>query len=58
MTQILISKTYRFECISRLIKVTYNNDARRKLEIDFEALVDIMYHTYFGEVKTQVLKTY
>jgi len=23
---------------------------------DFEALVDIMYHTYLGEIKTQVLK--
>jgi hypothetical protein len=33
ITQILISMTSIFECISRLIKVTDNNDARWKLEI-------------------------
>jgi hypothetical protein len=33
ITQILISTTSRFECISRLIKVTDNNDERWKLEI-------------------------
>jgi hypothetical protein len=32
ITQILISTTSRSECIRRLIKVTDNNDARRKLE--------------------------
>jgi hypothetical protein len=34
VTQILIFTTSRFECISRLIKVTDNNDARWKLEIE------------------------
>jgi hypothetical protein len=34
ITQFLISTTSRFECISGLIKVTGNNDARWKLEID------------------------
>jgi hypothetical protein len=34
ITQILISTTSRFECISRLIKVTDNNDARWKLKIE------------------------
>jgi hypothetical protein len=32
ITYILISTTFRFECISGLIKVTDNNDAQRKLE--------------------------
>jgi hypothetical protein len=32
-TQILISTTSRFVCISRLIKVTDNNDSRWKIEI-------------------------
>jgi hypothetical protein len=34
MTEILISTTSRFECISRLIKVNDSNDARWKLEIE------------------------
>jgi hypothetical protein len=34
ITQILISTTSRFECISRLIKVPDKNDARWKLEIE------------------------
>jgi hypothetical protein len=34
ITQILISTTYIFECISRLINVTDNNDARWKMEIE------------------------
>jgi hypothetical protein len=34
ITQILISTTSIFECISGLIKVTDNNDARWKLEIN------------------------
>jgi hypothetical protein len=34
MIQILISTTSIFECISRLIKVTDNNDTRWKLEIE------------------------
>jgi hypothetical protein len=33
ITRILISTASRFECISRLIKVTDSNDARWKLEI-------------------------
>jgi hypothetical protein len=33
MTQILISTTSRFECISRRIKVIDNNDTRWKVEI-------------------------
>jgi hypothetical protein len=38
ITQILISTTSRFECISRLIEVTDNNDARWKLEMDIRVL--------------------
>jgi hypothetical protein len=34
ITQILMSMTFIFECISWLIKVTGNNDARWKLEIN------------------------
>jgi hypothetical protein len=33
ITLILMSMTSRFECISRLIKVTDNNDAGWKLEM-------------------------
>jgi hypothetical protein len=39
ITQILISTTSRFECISRLIKVTDNNDARWKLEKSSNTLI-------------------
>jgi hypothetical protein len=33
-TQILTSRAVSIECVSWLIKVTNNNDARRKLEIN------------------------
>jgi hypothetical protein len=50
ITQIVISTTSIFECISRLIKVTDNNDARRKLEI--AAL-----HFHFSFLNVLVLST-
>jgi hypothetical protein len=40
ITQILIFTTARFEWISQLIKVTYNNDAQWKLEISYRIILN------------------
>jgi hypothetical protein len=39
VTQILTSTTFTFECVTRLIKVNDNNDARWKLEMELLNLV-------------------
>jgi hypothetical protein len=52
ITHILISTTSRFECISRLIKVTDNNDARWKLEIE-NASLGFIYEQFRQNVRNK-----
>jgi hypothetical protein len=40
VTHILTSTTFIFECVSRLIKVTDNNDAKWKIETSISIYID------------------
>jgi hypothetical protein len=51
ITQILISTIYSFECISRLKKVTDNNDARCKLELEIDITSLSFFNKYVEYVK-------